>query len=65
MVIIAPWQGLDLSQSLVAQFAILGATACYGFSLAYMRKFVVEHGHERAGVLVPEHRHRRRDHAAC
>ena len=39
-VIIAPWQGLDLSQSLVAQFAILGATACYGFSLAYMRKFV-------------------------
>lgn len=40
MVIIAPWQGLDLSQSLVAQLAILGATACYGFSLAYMRRFV-------------------------
>lgn len=40
VVIIAPWQGLDLSQSLIAQFAILGATACYGFSLAYMRKFV-------------------------
>ena len=39
MVIIAPWQGLDLTQSLVAQFAILGATACYGFSLAYMRRF--------------------------
>ncbi|TQJ32512.1 DMT family transporter [Microbacterium sp. SLBN-146] len=44
MVIIAPWQGLDLSQSLVAQFAILGATACYGFSLAYMRKFVSNTG---------------------
>lgn len=43
-VIIAPWQGLDLSQSLVAQFAILGATACYGFSLAYMRRFVSDSG---------------------
>lgn len=39
MVIIGPWQGLDLRQSLVAQFAMLGATACYGFSLAYMRRF--------------------------
>ena len=44
VVIIAPWQGLDLSQSLIAQFAILGATACYGFSLAYMRKFVSDSG---------------------
>ncbi len=44
VVIIAPWQGLDLSQSLIAQFAILGATACYGFSLAYMRKFVSNSG---------------------
>ncbi len=44
MVIIAPWQGLDLSQSLVAQLAILGATACYGFSLAYMRRFTSDSG---------------------
>lgn len=44
VVIIGPWQGLDLSQSLVAQFAILGATACYGFSLAYMRRFVSDSG---------------------
>lgn len=44
MVIIAPWQGLDLSQSLIAQFAILGATACYGFSLAYMRRFAASTG---------------------
>ena len=44
MVIIAPWQGLDLNQSLVAQLAILGATACYGFSLAYMRRFVADSG---------------------
>ena len=28
----------------MAQFAILGATACYGFSLAYMRKFVSNSG---------------------
>jgi drug/metabolite transporter (DMT)-like permease len=44
VVIIAPWQGLDLSQGLVAQFAILGATACYGFSFAYMRRFVSNTG---------------------
>lgn len=44
MVIIAPWQGLDFDQSLLAQFAILGATACYGFSLAYMRRFVAGTG---------------------
>jgi drug/metabolite transporter (DMT)-like permease len=44
MVIIAPWQGLDFSQSLIAQIAILGATACYGFSLAYMRRFVSNTG---------------------
>ncbi len=42
--IIAPWQGMDLERSLVAQFAILGATACYGFSFAYMRKFVSNTG---------------------
>ena len=65
MVIIAPWQGLDFSQSLVAQLAILGATACYGFSLAYMRKFVAEHRHERARLLVPQHRHRGGDHGAA
>lgn len=40
IVIIGPWQGLDLAQSLIAQGACLGATACYGFSLAYMRRFV-------------------------
>ena len=44
MVLIAPWDGLDLDQSLIAQLAILGATACYGFSLAYMRKFVSNSG---------------------
>ncbi len=44
MVIIAPWQGLDLAQSLIAQLAILGATACYGFSLAYMRRFTSDTG---------------------
>lgn len=40
MVIVAPWQGLDLSESLVAQGALLLATAFYGLSLGYMRRFV-------------------------
>jgi len=44
IVIIAPWAGLDLNQSLVAQLALLGATACYGFSLAYMRRFLANSG---------------------
>lgn len=44
MVIIAPWQGLDSGQSIGAQLAILGATACYGFSLAYMRRFLGDSG---------------------
>jgi drug/metabolite transporter (DMT)-like permease len=44
VVIIGPWRGLDLSQSLVAQLALLGATACYGFSLAYMRRFLANTG---------------------
>ncbi|MFG6474825.1 DMT family transporter [Microbacterium sp. P06] len=44
LVIVGPWQGLDLDQSLIAQFAILGATACYGFGLAYMRRFLANTG---------------------
>lgn len=44
IVIIAPWEGLRLDQSLTAQLAMLGATACYGFSLAYMRRFVADTG---------------------
>lgn len=44
VVIIAPWQGLLLDGSLVAELAILGATASYGFSLAYMRRFVSNTG---------------------
>lgn len=44
LVIVGPWQGLDVDQSLIAQGAILGATACYGFSLAYMRRFLADSG---------------------
>lgn len=44
VVIIAPWTGLDLTHGLVAQLALLGATACYGFSLAYMRRFLRDSG---------------------
>jgi len=44
IVIIAPWQGIALDGSLVAELAILGATASYGFSFAYMRRFVSNTG---------------------
>jgi drug/metabolite transporter (DMT)-like permease len=44
LVIVGPWQGLDFDQSLVAQGAILGATACYGLGLAYMRRFLANTG---------------------
>ena len=44
VVIIAPWQGIAFDGSLVAELAILGATASYGFSLAYMRRFVSNTG---------------------
>jgi drug/metabolite transporter (DMT)-like permease len=44
VVIIGPWHGIDLSSELVPQLAILGATACYGFSFAYMRRFVSSSG---------------------
>ncbi|WP_431779718.1 DMT family transporter [Microbacterium aurantiacum] len=41
-VIIGP--GAAEGEGLVPSFAILGATACYGFSLAYMRRFVSASG---------------------
>ncbi|WP_106816195.1 DMT family transporter [Microbacterium timonense] len=44
VVIIAPWQAVSLDGSLVAELAILGATASYGFSFAYMRRFVSNTG---------------------
>lgn len=49
VVIIAPWQGISLDGSLVAELAILGATASYGFSFAYMRKFVSRTGMSALG----------------
>lgn len=49
VVIIAPWQGISLDGSLVAELAILGATASYGFSFAYMRKFVSNTGMSALG----------------
>jgi drug/metabolite transporter (DMT)-like permease len=49
LVIVGPWRGLDLDQSLIAQAALLGATACYGFSLAYMRRFLADSGLSAVG----------------
>lgn len=44
VVIIAPGAVADVGDSTVAQVALLGATACYGFSLAYMRRFLGDTG---------------------
>jgi drug/metabolite transporter (DMT)-like permease len=43
-VIIAPGAALEVGESVVAQIALLGATACYGFSLTYMRRFLSSAG---------------------
>ena len=44
IVIIGPWEGVELGGDLVPQLAMLGATACYGFSLSYMRRFLTDTG---------------------
>lgn len=44
VVIIAPGATFEVGESVVAQLALLGATACYGFSLAYMRRFLSNTG---------------------
>lgn len=44
VVIIAPGAASEVGDSIVAQLALLGATACYGFSLAYMRRFLGDTG---------------------
>ena len=44
VVIIAPGALADVGGSTVAQLALLGATACYGFSLSYMRRFLGDAG---------------------
>ncbi len=40
VLIIAPGAAIEVGESLVAQLALLGATACYGFSLTWMRRFL-------------------------
>ncbi len=44
IVIIGPWQGVELGGDLLPQLAMLGATACYGFSLSYMRRHLAATG---------------------
>ena len=45
VVIVGPWQGIELgSGGIVPYLALLGATACYGFSLSYMRRFLADSG---------------------
>lgn len=40
LIVLAPWQGLDLSGALLAQLACLLATASYGAAFVHLRKFV-------------------------
>ena len=44
VVIIGPWRGIELDGDLLPQLAMLGATACYGFSLSYMRRYLTDTG---------------------
>jgi len=44
VVIIGPWRGIELGGDLLPQLAMLGATACYGFSLSYMRRYLTDTG---------------------
>ena len=45
IVIVGPWQGFtEGAGGIVPYLALLGATACYGFSLAYVRRFVSNSG---------------------
>jgi len=45
VVIVGPWQGIEPGTGgLAPYFALLGATACYGFSLSYMRRFLSDSG---------------------
>lgn len=45
IVIVGPWQGIEPgSGGIVPYLALLGATACYGFSLSYMRRFLSNSG---------------------
>jgi drug/metabolite transporter (DMT)-like permease len=40
LIVLAPWQGLDLSGALLAQLACLLATVSYGVAFVHLRKFV-------------------------
>jgi len=45
IVIVGPWHGIDPGTGgIVPYLALLGATACYGFSLSYMRRYVSNTG---------------------
>jgi drug/metabolite transporter (DMT)-like permease len=44
VVIIGPWRAALLSGDVWGQLACLGATLCYGFSLAYAKRFVAHRG---------------------
>lgn len=43
LVVLGPWHGVG-SGEIAGQLACLGATACYGTALVYLRRFVSPHG---------------------
>jgi drug/metabolite transporter (DMT)-like permease len=43
LIVLGPWRGVG-SGEVAGQLACLGATACYGVALVYLRRFVSPHG---------------------
>ncbi|GAA3804092.1 DMT family transporter [Cellulomonas soli] len=57
VVIVGPWSYLGepaLTGSLPAQLACLGATACYGLGITWMRRFVQGRGHDAVTVAASQ-----------
>ncbi|MGN8246470.1 DMT family transporter [Cellulomonas soli] len=57
VVIVGPWSYLGdaaLDGSLPAQLACLGATACYGLGITWMRRFVQGRGHDSVTVAASQ-----------
>ncbi|EOM78526.1 DMT family transporter [Rhodococcus rhodnii] len=53
LTVLAPWN-LALSGPITAQLACLGATACYGVALVYLRRFVLPRGFDAPTVAFAQ-----------
>lgn len=57
VVIVGPWSYLgdgSLAGSLPAQLACLGATACYGLGITWLRRFVQGRGHDAVTIAASQ-----------